>query len=299
MKIIVSFSGGKDSLACLIWAVNKYGNKNIEAVFCDTGWEHELTYKHIDEVVKKLDVKLITLRSKKYNGFVDLAVQKKRMPSVKARFCTTELKVIPMIDYILSQTEHLQIIQGIRAEESESRAKMKEECSYFKYYFQPYRTNKKGKPVFHTYRKKEVIEWRKKYADDILRPFFNETGTGIMKFILQNGLKPNPLYYQGMKRVGCFPCIMCGINEIKEIKQNHPEYLDRIKAAEKKSNSTFFRPDYIPKRYLKITDPKSGKKIARIEDVENYINDKLATGDMFKEDKQEAKSCMSIYNLCE
>lgn len=40
MKIIVSFSGGKDSQACLIQAVNQYGADNVEAVFCDTGWEH-------------------------------------------------------------------------------------------------------------------------------------------------------------------------------------------------------------------------------------------------------------------
>ena len=38
MKIIVSFSGGKDSQACLIQATNKYGADKIEAVFCDTGW---------------------------------------------------------------------------------------------------------------------------------------------------------------------------------------------------------------------------------------------------------------------
>lgn len=37
MKIIVSFSGGKDSQACLIQAANKYGADKIEAVFCDTG----------------------------------------------------------------------------------------------------------------------------------------------------------------------------------------------------------------------------------------------------------------------
>lgn len=47
MKIIVSFSGGKDSQACLIQAANKYGADKIEAVFCDTGWEHPDTYQHI------------------------------------------------------------------------------------------------------------------------------------------------------------------------------------------------------------------------------------------------------------
>ena len=33
MKILVAYSGGKDSQASLIWSVKKYGAKNIEAVF--------------------------------------------------------------------------------------------------------------------------------------------------------------------------------------------------------------------------------------------------------------------------
>jgi 7-cyano-7-deazaguanine synthase in queuosine biosynthesis len=37
MKIIVQFSGGKDSHAALIWAVKKYGAENITAQFSDTG----------------------------------------------------------------------------------------------------------------------------------------------------------------------------------------------------------------------------------------------------------------------
>jgi len=49
MKILVFYSGGKDSQACLIWAANKYGASKIEAVFCDTGWENPVTYQHIEQ----------------------------------------------------------------------------------------------------------------------------------------------------------------------------------------------------------------------------------------------------------
>ena len=64
MRIIVSFSGGKDSQACLIWAAKKYGVSNIEAVFCDTGWEHPSTYKHINYVCESMGVKLTTIKGK-------------------------------------------------------------------------------------------------------------------------------------------------------------------------------------------------------------------------------------------
>ncbi len=139
MKILVSFSGGKDSQACLIQAFKQYGG-NLTAVFCDTGWEHPDTYKHVNDVCLQMGVRLITLKSK--YDFVSLAVHKKRFPSTNARFCTSELKMKPMIDYVLSLKESCIIIQGIRAGESTARAAMEEECMYFKSYFQP---NKKGR----------------------------------------------------------------------------------------------------------------------------------------------------------
>ena len=132
MKVLVQFSGGKDSQASLIWAVKKYGKENIAACFCDTGFEHNVTYKHIQNVVQQLGVPLVTLRSDKYNDFVDMSIKKGRFPSTMARFCTSELKVIPMIDYVLSQDESFIIIQGIRANESKVRAGYDVECSYFK-----------------------------------------------------------------------------------------------------------------------------------------------------------------------
>ena len=113
MKILVSYSGGKDSQASLIWAIKEYGLKNIEAVFCDTGWEHPITYEHIQKTTDELGVKLVILKSKKYDGMVDMAQKKGRFPSTKARFCTEELKTIPFIDYILSHKENLLIMQGI------------------------------------------------------------------------------------------------------------------------------------------------------------------------------------------
>lgn len=299
LKILVTFSGGKDSLASLIWTIKESGfaKENIEAVFCDTGWEHELTYQHINEVVEKLGIKLVTLKSKKYDGFLDLAEKKGRFPSTKARFCTEELKTKPMIDYILECNCNLIIIQGIRSDESKSRSLMEKQCTYFRYYYEPYGEDKNGKPKFHTYRKGEVKKFRENYLDDVLRPVFDWTGQEVMQYILENGLKPNPLYYQGAKRVGCFPCIMCSHSEIKNISDQHPTYLKRLQDAESKIGRTFFPPDYIAKKYMTRIDEKTGKKIPTVENVVKYVADRKPK-ELFEDEKIDRR-CMSFYGICE
>lgn len=283
-------------------------------------------------IAESLNVKLITIKSKVYEDFVDMSIKKGRPPSVKARFCTEELKVKPMIDYILKQKSHLLIVQGIRADESASRSRMLQECSFFKYYFEPYRNNsmiieelksKKGKLTekqherlikakerleegkedhkFHTYRKKEVIEWCKKYSDDILRPIFNWSGQQTISYCLDRGLPLNPLYYKGAKRVGCWPCIMCTKTEAKNILLKDPEAVGKIRDLEVKSGGTFFGPDYVPERYRRQTDSK-GNKYCNIDDVLMYIKDLNATGDLFEEIDKEyeiERRCMSAYNICE
>lgn len=301
MKVVVQFSGGKDSLATLIWAVNKYGVNKCVAVFCDTKWEHELTYKHIQEVVAKIGVELVVVSSKKYTGFLDMVEKKKRFPSPKARFCTEELKTKPMIDWVLLQQEHLILLQGIRADESESRSKMEKQCSYFKYYFTPYGKDKKGKDKFHTYRKKEIIKWREKYSDDVLRPVFDWTGQEVIDYIIQNGLKPNPLYYMGMSRVGCMPCIMSRLSEIKEINKRFPEVISTVAEAEKRLGTSLMSPGKIPARFCsksKVNKKGIEKRYPTIEDVVKYVSKEENQRSFFAEEENNHR-CMSFYGICE
>jgi len=289
MKVLIFFSGGKDSQASLIWAVNEYGLKHCEAVFCDTGHEHPQTITHIYEVVKQMGVKLTILKSQKHDGMFDLVEKKGRFPSLTARFCTEELKTKPAIDYVLSHTEHLIIIEGIRKNESLSRSKMDKACTYFKYYFEPYGHDKYGKAKLNSYRKKDVIQWCQSYNADKLRPIFDWTAEQTIQSILQAGQLPNPLYYQGFKRVGCFPCVHASQKEVSLIIANHPEQWQQIKAEEKRQNSGFFKPDYIPKRFCSNNLYPTG------QDIEAYLTRNDAQIDAFESEV----GCMSVYNLCE
>lgn len=323
MIVISSFSGGKDSHAATIWATKNF--KNVVPAFCDVKWEYEFTYDHLKYVCEFLKIDLKILTSNKFDGFLDLAKKKGRFPSTKARFCTEELKSKPMIDFVLSQNDNILMIQGIRKDESLSRSKMQESCRYFKYYFEPYTSNKiiidnfneikkpsfsqktkynkalqrlkegKNDEKYHTYRKEEVFEWCKKYDDSILRPVFEWTAQQTIDYIIENGQKPNPLYFLGAGRVGCFPCIMVTHSELKALMQMLPEIVQMIIDAEEFVGSGFFPPNYIPKRFQTGVS-KNGKKYPKAIDVFNYLTE--FSGDLFEEENQN-RSCMSHYGICE
>jgi hypothetical protein len=229
-----------------------------------------------------------------------------------------------MIDFILTLKQHIIVIDGIRADESEIRSKKSPECRFFKYYFEPYKTNSMiiekyslKQPVTHqqklefkkaqdrlalgkedkkyfTYRKKEVFEWCKNYADDLIRPFFYATADEIITYSLNRGYDINPRYFRGYKRVGCDPCIMEGIEEIAIMVMTDQAALDKVKKAEIDADSSFFPPDKIPKRYhSKKTD--KGKTYGTAHDVEIYIRDKKATMDAFIDEP--LLKCKSFYNI--
>lgn len=297
MKVIVTFSGGKDSLAALLW-VREHITTNFTTVFCDTGWEHPLTYEYIYGIADKLHLDLVTLKSKKYDGMVDLAKKKNRWPSTRARFCTEELKTKPVIDYVLDVVQdNMLMIQGIRGAESPARAKMQAQCTYFKYYFEPYGYDRNGKPRYHSYRRRDIRAYREKFADDLLRPVFDWSAKQVIDYILAAGLAPNPLYRMGYKRVGCWPCIMANQQDIFNIARQAPEriqYIARMEQGMKADghSSSFFGPDKIPTRAI-----TSGEKYPTINDVVRYVEWQNATGSLFDDDP--ATSCMSYYGLCE
>jgi len=292
MRVIVTFSGGKDSLAALLWT-REHITKNFTTVFCDTGWEHPLTYEYIHRIADKLHLDLVTLKSKKYDGMVDLARQHKKWPSPRFRMCTGELKVRPMIDYLLDDVrDNVLIIQGIRGAESPARAKMSKQCTYFKYYFEPYGYTKNGKPKKHTYRGKDVRAFRAQFSDDLLRPVFDWSAQQVIDYILTAGLEPNPLYKMGYKRVGCWPCVMANKRDILNIARQSPERIEQIAALEREIGSNYFVSGIIPDSAI-----TGSRKYPYIHDVVRYVQCQNATGSLFDDDT--ATSCMSYYGLCE
>jgi len=299
MLYIVTLSGGKDSLATAIWAKNNLKGENVVYVFCDTGWEHAKTYKHLEEIERDLGIKIVRLTNPNFDNLVDLFIKKKRAASTKARFCTVHLKVEPMIDFILSQNCDITVIQGVRSEESEQRQSMKAKDEFFKFYFEPYGYDKKGKPKYHTYRKKDIKIYCDQYSVDVLRPILKWSAAEVFSYIFENGLRPKPLYFEGFSRVGCFPCVMCRHDEVRLIMELYPERIQEIRELELDSNSTFFPPNYIPTKYCtkKCISKKTGKYTyaPTVDDVLKYLMDDPNQTRLFPVQK----GCASVYNICE
>ena len=62
--VIASVSGGKDSTAMMLYLIES--NTSFTPVFCDTGWEHPLTYDYLEYLEAILKIKIIRIKNEKY-----------------------------------------------------------------------------------------------------------------------------------------------------------------------------------------------------------------------------------------
>jgi len=242
-KHVISVSGGKDSTATLLIALDRCPREHIVPIFCDTGNEHQDTYNYLDYLERALGIKITRLKAdftqqlvnkRRFiandqrtgrdksgrrlrwsnkakrralavmfpsgNPFLDLCMWKGRFPSRKAQFCTQELKTAIAVEFQISlmYAGHRVISwQGIRRNESFNRrnAKLSERVGPQLRIFRP------------------IVEW---------------TADQVFAFAATKGVSPNPLYLQGMGRVGCMPCINANKAELRAIAARFPEHPARI-----------------------------------------------------------------------
>lgn len=259
---VVAFSGGKDSLATLLTAIER--EIGFVTVFADTGNEHPLTYEYVDYVERALGIEILRVKAdfsariakkreyieKKWeselivsrwgekksrralskieiaealdalhptgNPFLDLILQKGMMPTPRQKFCSMELKQMPMFEQVYEPAMALGLTpicwQGVRAQESAARSRYE--------------------PVEET-------------ADGLIlyRPLLMATHEEVLSLAKRHGVKHNPLYQQGMARVGCMPCINCSNRELAEIGRRFPEEINRIAKWEKLVAKTTRNPE--------------------------------------------------------
>ncbi len=306
---IISVSGGKDSTALLLLAIERQPD-NMQAVFADTGNEHEITYEYVqylnDNVFPIRTVRADFTRQiagkKEYvltkwagkgvssdaierasaalvptgNAFLDMCIWKGRFPSSKAAFCSEELKRNPIINQVqkplLDAGDDVISWQGVRRDESLRRRDLPEnECK---------QVEKNGAELWN-YR--PILDWT---ADD------------CFAMHRKHGIKHNSLYEMGMGRVGCMPCINCRKDELLEISKRFPEAIERIhewetvvKLASKRQGATFFPA------------PSDDSEWSATQTIETVVEwSKTSRGGKqydFLRMQDDGPLCTSIYGLCE
>lgn len=312
---IVSMSGGKDSTATLLVAI-ALEVPNLQAVFADTGNEHEQTYEYLDYLEQATHTKITRVRAdftqriegkRRFietkwrqqgvaeevvaaalavlqptgNPFLDLCIWKGRFPSRKAQFCTMELKRDPMLEQLviplLGTGDMIMSWQGVRAEESINRRYLPE-C------------DEVGGGLFN-YR--PILKW------DV---------PAVFEAHRYMGIKPNPLYSQGMGRVGCMPCINCRKDELREIALRFPEVIDRIdhwerivQQASKRGAATFFAGSNAKHPKGSISD-MTALEVMEIASIRQAVEwSKTARGGIQYDlmIATDATACSSAYGLCD
>jgi len=119
-KSFALFSGGKDSLATLVYLRDIGGNvySNLTAIYVDTTAGLPENTEYVKKVCKYLGVDLKVVRPK-----VDFFTLAKEwgIPSFRYRWCCRELKIKPIREYLDGIKEPKVVFDGIRAAESNLR----------------------------------------------------------------------------------------------------------------------------------------------------------------------------------
>lgn len=187
-EIEVSYSGGKDSDVILELA--KMAGINYRAIYKNTTIDPPGTIRHCREKgVEILQPRLSFMR----------IVEKKGIPTRRARFCCSELKEYKVLD---------RAIQGIRRSESNARKERYKEPE-----------------ICRVYDKQNKVK--------VYLPILDWTDEDVARFIQERQIQCHPLYYDEQdnfhpeRRLGCIGCPMKSDNGKTDFKK-YPKMLKRL-----------------------------------------------------------------------
>ena len=204
MKKFISFSGGVESSTMLVL----FGNK-ADAIFADTGYEHQLIYGRIEMMEKwcqnfhRPDFKIHRVKSK-YGTLPQRILDLMFYPSFKTRYCTREFKIEPIRKFLDQfKDEGCSLLIGLNFEEQDRFEKQIHNAPFINYEY-------------------PLIENRL-------------TRQACITILKKANLFPNfPVY---MKRGGCIGCYYKSQKEYVAMSLLNPDEFKIVEDLENKLNS--------------------------------------------------------------
>ena len=202
-KVIVNFSGGKDSTVAILEALKHFSKDEIILCYQDTGAEYLETEGHVRKIAGQLDLPLTIL--KKEEDFWDSTRRRKFFPTPGLRWCTKYLK-LDLINKWLTKNyrgtgTELILVTGIRAEESLSRARLHE-------YEAPKDVN--------------IVQ----SVSRVWYPCLDMKEQEIKDRVKAEGLELHPCY-EFARRCGCWCCIFAPKGEVREYAERNPQLYEK------------------------------------------------------------------------
>lgn len=126
---VISFSGGRTSGYMLRKILDEGLQPDVFALFADTGKEREETYQFVRDCASHWGVEVHWVQRETPPGvtpFEQLITDRKFLPNPVSRFCTADLKIRPIRDWMRARGyEHWTNVVGIRADEPRRAARLR------------------------------------------------------------------------------------------------------------------------------------------------------------------------------
>ena len=315
IKHVISVSGGKDSAATLLIALENCPAESIVPIFCDTGNEHQAVYDYLSYLEQALDITITRLKADfteniaRKRMFIARDQRKGRKDGKRLRWSNKAkrraLEALhptgnPFLDLCMWKGRFPSRKAQFCTEELKRNMAVAFQLDLI--------------DAGH-----QVLSWQGVRRDESLnrrnakkierigggiwtfRPIVEWTAIQVFEFCAKRGIQPNPLYKMGMSRVGCMPCINVNKAELRQIATRFPDHVAKISEWE------WLVSQCTKRGFSTMCGDKHDAKDRRIIFADLNIHARIDWANTARGGRQrdmlfaldESAACSSSYGLCE
>ena len=197
-RVHVAVSGGADSSAAAVLAVQALGPDRVTLVYADTGMEPPENRRTVERLASWLGARLDIVESP-----VDPLeeIRRRGLMTRDNRWCTRILKLAPLARYYRRTGARI-VVDGARMLESQNRARL---------------PRSGVNPLIPFVRR--------------ILPIHSWTRLEVQLLLWKEGAPVNPLYEEGFTRLGCMVCPAMSLHELRLASRLYPGFYERLARA--------------------------------------------------------------------